>query len=217
MILSQKIKAFIVNRNLLTTLKNTVDFLLKEPRIEVVIFDQQSDYPPLLEYYKTVNATVVYSSTNAGPHSVWGEQLKKHFNNTFFIVTDSDCIYDNVPSNWLDRMLNILNNTTIFKVGFSLNISDLPNTTVGNQAVEWESKYWNKKIESGWDAHIDTTFALYRPGSGFSYDAIRLDKPYCIQHFPWYITKDNINEEWKYYLNNINNVSTWGQRLKLEL
>ena len=51
---SQKIKAFIVNRNLLTTLKNTVEFLSKEPRVEVVIFDQQSDYPPLLEYYKTV-------------------------------------------------------------------------------------------------------------------------------------------------------------------
>jgi len=217
MILSQKIKAFIVNRNLLTTLKNTVDFLLKEPRIEIVIFDQKSDYLPLLEYYKTVNATVVYSPTNAGPHSVWGEQLKKYFNNTFFIVTDSDCIYDNVPSDWLDRMLNILNNTTIFKVGFSLDINNLPNTNVGKQVVEWESKYWNKKIESGWEAHIDTTFALYRPNSGFSYDAVRLDKPYCIQHFPWYITKDNINEEWKYYLNNINNVSTWGQKLKLEL
>ena len=115
---SQKIKAFIVNRNLLTTLKNTVDFLLKEPRIEVVIFDQQSEYPPLLEYYKTVNATVIYSPINAGPHSVWGEILKEQFNTNYFIVTDSDCIYDGVPSDWLDKMLNVLNTTTIYKVGF---------------------------------------------------------------------------------------------------
>lgn len=210
----QKIKVFIVNRNLLTTLKNTVEFLLKEPRIEVVIFDQQSDYPPLLEYYKTVNVTVVYSLTNSGPHSVWGEQLKKYFNDLPFIVTDSDCTYDNVPNDWLDKMLNILDTTSIFKVGFSLNIEDLPNTEIGKQVKEWESKYWNKKTELGWDAHIDTTFAMYRSYSGFSYDALRLDKPYCIQHIPWYLTKENITEEWKYYLNTISNVSTWGMKLK---
>ena len=146
MSLSQKIKAFIVNRNLLTTLKNTVDFLLKEPRIDVIIFDQQSDYAPLLEYYKTVNATVVYSPTNAGPHSVWGETLKGYFNTEPFIVADSDCIYDGVPSDWLDKMLNVLNTTTVFKVGFSLNTEDLPDSEVGKQAKEWEAKYWTKKI-----------------------------------------------------------------------
>ena len=46
-------KAIIVNRNLLTTLKETVEFLSKESRIDVIIYDQQSTYPPLLEYYKT--------------------------------------------------------------------------------------------------------------------------------------------------------------------
>lgn len=214
MSLSQKIKAFIVNRNLLTTLKNTVDFLLKEPRIDVIIFDQQSDYAPLLEYYKTVNATVVYSPTNAGPHSVWGETLKGYFNTDPFIVADSDCIYDGVPSDWLDKMLNVLNTTTVFKVGFSLNIEDLPDSEVGKQAKEWEAKYWTKKIELGWDAHIDTTFALYRPYSGFSYDAVRLDKPYCINHVPWYLTNKNITDEWRYYLNTASSVSTWGTKLK---
>jgi len=211
---SEKIKAFIVNRNLVSTLKNTIDFLSKEPRIEIIIFDQQSEYPPLLEYYKTINTTIVYSKTNGGPHSVWGETLKRYFNNNHFIVTDSDCIYDDVPNDWLDIMLNVLNTTNIFKVGFSLNIQDLPNSEIGNQAIEWENKYWSKKVDFGWNAHIDTTFALYRPHSGFSYDAIRLDKPYCIKHIPWYLNKENITDEWLYYLNNISNVSTWGMKLK---
>lgn len=214
---SQKIKAFIVNRNLLTTLKNTVDFLLKEPRIEVIIFDQQSTYQPLLEYYKTVNATVVYSKVNGGPHSVWGEELKGYFNSNPFIVTDSDCIYDAVPSDWLDKMLDVLNTTSVFKVGFSLNLEDLPDTEVAKQAADWESKYWTKRQDIGWDAHIDTTFALYRPYSGFSYDAIRLDKPYCINHVPWYLTNENITPEWKYYLNTASAVSTWGTKLKSTL
>jgi hypothetical protein len=211
---SQKIKAFIVNRNLLTTLKSTVNFLQKDPRIEVVIFDQQSTYPPLLEYYKTVNAIVVYSKVNGGPHSVWGEQLKEHFNDNPYIVTDSDCMYYGVPSDWLDKMLDVLNTTLIFKVGFSLNIEDLPDTEIAKQAVEWESKYWVKRQDVGWDAHIDTTFALYRPYSGFSYDAIRLDKPYCINHIPWFLNKETISDEWEYYLNTASSVSTWGMKLK---
>ena len=69
-------KAIIVNRNLLTTLKETVEFLSKESRVEVIIYDQQSTYPPLLEYYKTCPVEIVYSKANGGPYSVWGEDLK---------------------------------------------------------------------------------------------------------------------------------------------
>lgn len=212
--LSQKIKVFIVNRNLLSTLKNTIEFLLKEPRVEIVVFDQMSTYPPLLKYYKSINIKIVYSNINGGPHSVWGPLLKKEFNDAPFIVTDSDCLYDDVPADWLDKMLEVLNKTTVFKVGFSLDLEDLPDSEIAKQAVDWETKYWTKKVDLGWDAHIDTTFALYRPHSGFSYDAIRLDKPYCIKHTPWYLTKENITEEWKYYLNNTSGISTWGMKLK---
>jgi hypothetical protein len=210
----EKIKAFIVNRNLLTPLKNTVDFLLKESRIDIVIFDQQSTYPPLIEYYNNCGLTIVYSKENNGPHSVWGNQLKPHFNNNYFIVADSDCLYGSVPNDWLDKMINVLENTDVFKVGFSLEIHDLPDTEIGRQAKEWESKYWTVKEELGWNAHVDTTFALYRPQSGFSYDAIRLDKPYCIKHTPWYLSNENVTDEWRYYLNTASSVSTWGMKLK---
>lgn len=213
----EKVKAFIVNRNLLTTLVNTIEFLQKEPRVEVVVFDQESTYPPLLDYYKSNGLTVVYSDENIGPSSVWGEQLRPYFNNEHFIVADSDCLYDEVPSDWLDRMLEALEKTSAFKVGFSLEINDLPNTDIANGARVWESKYWTDRIEYGWNAYVDTTFALYRPNSGFSYNAIRLDRPYCIKHAPWYLTADNLSEEWLYYINNVTGVSTWGSRLKEEL
>lgn len=210
----EKIKAFIVNRNLLTTLKNTVDFLLKEPRVEVVIFDQLSTYPPLLEYYQSSPATIVYAKQNGGPNSVWGEDLKPHFNKEHFIIADSDCIYDGIPNDWLDKMLAVLNDTAAFKVGFSIEIEDLPETEITKQVLDWEKKYWMKRNGAGWDANIDTTFALYRPRSPFSYRAVRLDRPYCMKHVPWYITKDNITDEWLYYINNIQGFSTWGSRIK---
>lgn len=210
----EKIKAFVVNRNLVTTLKNTAEFLQKEPRVEVVVFDQVSTYPPLLDYYKESGITVVYSQINGGPNSVWGPDLRPHFNNSHFIIADSDCLYDGVPSDWLDKMLHVLNTTSIFKVGFSLEIDDLPDTEIANQAKIWERRYWTEKTDLGWKAHVDSTFCLYRPNSSFAYDAIRLDKPYCIKHAPWYLTNDNITEEWLYYIDNATGLSTWGSKIK---
>lgn len=206
--MSNKIKAVIVNRNLLTTLKNTVEFLSKEPRVEVIIYDQQSTYPPLLEYYKTQN--VLYNNDNGGPYSVWGIP---NINKDYYIVADSDCIYDGVPEDWLDKMLESLVVRDINKVGFSLRIDDLPNNKLTQQVKNHESQFWLKKCQFGWISDIDTTFALYRPHSGFKYNAVRLPEPYTIRHAPWYLD-ETMSDEWKYYLEHANNVSTWGARIK---
>jgi hypothetical protein len=211
--MSEKIKVFIVNRDLHTTLKATVDFLSKEPRVETIIFDQQSTYPPTLEYYKECGKEIVYNDRNGGPQSVWG--LK--FNNEHFIVTDSDCTYTGVPDDWLDVMLRVLEDNSAFKVGFSLRIDDLPVNPITNDVKQWEAGYWKTKNIHGWVADVDTTFALYRPHSPFSYSGIRLDIPYCIRHMLWYITKENISEEWKYYLEHASGVSCWGTKLKTQL
>ena len=205
------IKAIIVNRNLLSTLKETVDFLSKENRVDVIIYDQQSTYPPLLEYYKTCPVEIVYSKVNGGPRSVWDEDLKEHLKD-YFIIADSDCSYEGVPDNWLDVMLNIAKDNV--KVGFSLDL-DLPETPLRQNIIDWESKFWVDKNEHGWIADIDTTFALYPPNSPFTYRAIRLDKPYCIKHVPWYLNE--IPEEWKYYLEHASGVSSWGSKLKKQL
>lgn len=204
-------KAIIVNRNLLTTLKETVEFLSKESRLDVIIYDQQSTYPPLLEYYKTCPAEIVYSKINGGPHSVWGDDLNHHLTD-YFIVTDSDCSYEGVPDDWLDKMLNIAQNN--MKVGFSLDL-DLPETPLREDIIRWESQFWINKNEHGWIADIDTTFALYPPNSPFTPTAIRLDKPYCIKHIPWYLNE--IPEEWKYYIENASSISTWGTQLRNQI
>lgn len=204
----QKIKAIIVNRNLVTTLKNTVDFLSKDSRVEVIIFDQQSTYPPLLEYYKTQN--VLYNNSNGGPYSAWGiAELNRHH----YIVTDADCTYDDVPDDWLDKMLYCLDNSGHNKVGFSLKIDDLPDNVIANQAKQHESKFWTNSCQFGWVGEIDTTFALYRAGTAFQYQAVRLFEPYTIKHVPWYIEND-MNEEWEYYLKHSSGISVWGSRLK---
>jgi len=205
------IKAIIVNRNLLTTLQNTIEFLKKEDRVsEIHVLDNQSTYPPLLDYYKKAPIKVHYLKDNHGPQHAWDSKFTDIRNADYYIVTDPDCTYDNVPADWLDKMLDARED----KVGFSLEINDLPDTEIGRQAKEHESKYWTVPHVHGWNSHIDTTFALYSKGMRFTYDAVRLDRPYTIKHEPWYITKENITPEWRYYLDNITPVSTWGIRIK---
>jgi len=205
------ITAIVINRNLLTTLKATVDFLLKEPRVKVVIYDQQSTYPPLLEYYESCPVDVIYANNNRGPTSAWDSILDVYRTN-YFIITDPDCLYDDIPEYWLDVMLYTLDTYNVPKVGFSLRLDDLPETNFRQEIIDWEKKYYIYKNEVGWFADVDTTFALYRPNSPFSYTAIRLEPPYCIKHVPWYLTE--LNDEWNYYLDNASSVSTWGTRLK---
>lgn len=220
--MSEKIKAFIVNRNLLTSLKGTVDFLLKEPRVEIVIFDQNSDYIPLIQWYFDItrnypehNIKIIYNDTNDGPHSVWGPKLKSEFNGQHYIVADSDCDYKGVPDNWLDQLLYQLKNTTLNKVGFSLRLDDLPHNAITEDVMVWEHKFWQTRFGFGWLADIDTTFCLYRKNTGFDYKAVRLDEPYTIRHLPWYI--EELNDEWTYYLENASSVSTWGMKIKKAL
>lgn len=209
------IKAIIINRNLLSTLKNTVEFLRKEKRIsEIHILDQDSSYVPLLEWYKTIPETVHYSKNNNGPYVAWSSQFN-HLRDDYFIVTDPDCEFDEVPSDWLDKMLSALSkHSDIPKIGFSLKISDLPDSEIGLAAFKHEFKYWEKAKIDVWDADVDTTFALYRPNQGFTYNAARLDSPYSIKHIPWYLDVNDLPEEWKYYLHYAENVSTWGSKIK---
>ena len=205
------IKAIIVNRNLLTTLQNTIEFLKKEDRVnEIHILDNQSTYPPLLDYYKKAPVKVHYLKGNYGPQHAWDSKFTDIRDADYYIVTDPDCTYDGVPADWLDKMLAVRED----KVGFSLEINDLPDTEIGRAAKEHESKYWTVPHNHGWSADVDTTFALYAKGVRFTYDAVRLDRPYTIKHEPWYITKENITPEWRYYLDNITPVSTWGIRIK---
>jgi len=206
------IHILLVNRNLLETTRNTIEFLRKEERVEIHILDQASTYPPLLEWYKTIPEDIIYCD-NEGPYSCWHPKYK-HFRKNYFIVADTDCMYDNVPDDWLDVMLDALDHSRAPKVGFSLEVEDLPNTELGREAHAHESKYWKKKTPYGWDADVDTTFALHKPNSAFSYEALRLDRPYTIQHVPWYLDVCCIPEEWKYYLEHASSVSTWGNKIK---
>ena len=127
----------------------------------------------------------------------------------------------------------MLNNIEITKVGFGIEISDLPDHyPLKKNIQEWEGQYWTleKRIQSGFRANIDTTMALYNknrvskinmmlppPHHQDTVDqAIRCDYPYVVRHLPWYVDSNNLSEEEKFFIANASKCSSWTERLKNE-
>jgi glycosyltransferase involved in cell wall biosynthesis len=85
------IKVVINNRNRLTTTKNMVEKLLVlNPLLDIIILDNGSTYPPLLEWYKTIHCQK-YFLENQGHLALWSIGLDKKLGD-YFVYTDSDII-----------------------------------------------------------------------------------------------------------------------------
>lgn len=112
-------------------------------------------------------------------------------------------------------MINNFNQ--INKVGFSLEIENLPNHyPLKENVIKWEKQFWVDEIEKDiFKAKIDTTFALYKPMYPFLndhvdyYKGLRFAGKYIAKHGGWYLDPENLSEEEIFYQNNTTNVSSW--------
>ena len=132
-------------------------------------------------------------------------------NNSYYVVTDPDVIpIEECPKDYIEFFFNILSqNSNITKVGFSLKIDDLPIYNRNRMdIIRWESFFYDDVVCEKpvlYEAQIDTTFALYRPGKiNDFFTAIRTGKPYEARHLPWYWNNDALDDEKKEYLKNGN-------------
>lgn len=203
----KKIPIIINNRNRLTFLKQLVDSLIERGYSNLIILDNDSTYPPLLEYYKNCPAKVVYLKENFGFMALAKIDLYKQVRKGYFVYTDPDVVpIEKCPDDFLEYFYQVMKKyPTLKKVGFSLRIDDLPDWySKRDKVVEHESAYWNTKIgENLYLAPIDTTFALHRPYSKIStYRSrmIRVGPPYQMSHMPWYLDLKNLSEEEAYYI-----------------
>lgn len=219
------IPILIISYNRLADLKELVDFLIERNHKNIVIVDNMSTYPPLLDYYEKMKdrVTVRIMDKNYGHLVFWqNEKLYNEFSKGYYIVTDSDIIPNNrLPHNYLNRLMSILDNhkeTT--KVGFALRIDDIPDTfPLKKGAIDWEMAYWEKPIEENvYDAAIDTTFAIYPPQYKFYYptfyDGIRVAGDFIAKHGGFYIDPNNLTDEQIYYFKTASDISTWKRENK---
>lgn len=219
------IPIIIINFNQLYYLQQLVDFFIKRGHHNIVIVDNNSTYPPLLDYYISIenSVTVERMKQNFG-HLVFfqNKYLQKKYGKGFYFLTDADIVPNHqLPLDFFETMLQTMKKhyVNITKVGFALDIESIPDYYPKKQnVINWESAFWQSKTsdeKESYFALIDTTFALYKPGypnknnnAEFFY-GIRLADNFTAKHGGWYIDNDNMTEEQLYFINTINSSSSW--------
>jgi hypothetical protein len=184
-----------------------------------IIIDNDSTYPPLLEWYESCGVEVIRLQENRGSQAAWNLPGDLARGDRYYVVTDSDLDLSNVPADVLLHLQSgLVQYPTRMKAGLSLEIADLPPVSdLSVKVAAWERKFWQRRMNSQWwDGAIDTTFAMYRSGTGWGstdpWTAIRADRPYTARHIPWYAPTD---EEELYYKQHANPDSTfWMQKYK---
>lgn len=203
----KKIPIIINNRNRYTYLVQLITWLERSGHENIIILDNDSTYPPLLEYYGNAKHRVVKLGANVGHLALWKSSLYKEIENQYYVYSDPDVVpSDQCPRDLVAYLLRQLEKySNIDKCGAGLRIDDLPERYSNKkQVMEWESKYWKKEVAPGiYDAEVDTTFAVYRPytnGAIWVAPAYRTGEPYVAWHLPWYEDSVNPTEENQYYM-----------------
>lgn len=211
----------IINYNRLTDLKNLVSFLQERKHKNIVIVDNKSTYPPLLEYYNQIKdkVTVEYMTDNCGHLVFWRTpRLHEKYAKGYYIVTDSDILPNaNLPQDYLRKLYDILDhNKNVSKVGFALRIDDIPDHYAQKDKVlEWEQQFWEQSISPNlYAADLDTTFAMYPPYYKYTdisdfYKGIRLGGDFTARHEGWYSDSNNQTDEEVYYKKHANKSNNW--------
>ena len=210
----KNMSCIIIGFNQPTYIKKMVTQLEKY-KTDIIIIDNNSDFKPLLDYYKNdYKYTLLKMKTNIG-HKVYEKSFMEKIIGDIFIVTDPDLEFNKyLPSNFIENMINISNYFQAEKVGFALEYKannirkDIK--AFGKSIEEWEKQYWTTSFfypnHEIWSAAIDTTFCLInKQNKGGHY---RIAGNYLCKHLPWYIgfEKEIPIDEYNYYLKN--NIST---------
>jgi len=222
---SKEVPIFIPTFNQPSLIKMTLD-QLKDYDGEIIIYDNNSTYQPMLNYLDELSDdfTIVKSNRNNGPRIFTEDIQILNLMPEYFIVTDPDLIYNNnLPSDYITEMKRIIKSNKLSKVGFAIEIEDQDEVSMfqdSSRVLEWEKPYWENIIGQTktkdliYDAWIDTTFSLNNRDSciyhrkfnkpTFRYPSARIGGKYTCRHTGWW-KKDlmpQTKEEINYYLNN---------------
>lgn len=207
---------FIPCRDRVSPLRELISWLERVGQTEIYLLDNDSTYPPLLEFYRETSYPVAYLGENLGQRAVWNADLFRRLNVTGrFILTDPDIVPSpECPDDAIEVFAAALDRyPEHVKAGFGLRIDDIPDHFPRKARVlEWEIQHWSPELAPGlFDTTIDTTFALYRSDAPFSYGpAIRTGPPYVARHIPWYSDATRLSPEEAYYQERADPaISTW--------
>lgn len=223
---------FILNKDRLEALKEVVASLHKRNYTNITIIDNKSTYEPLLEWYRNSGVDVYFNpmpkTCNGSLHFLAFEYKVPKFYDAimggYYVFNDSDVVpVEECPTDFVEDMIEVCKKYDCHKVGLGLKIDDIPDCFYRKDDVQTiEGPYW-KDVVNGekmplYSAPIDTTFAVYKPGSApvwgspdrrnqpqgwVSGPCFRTGGNYVARHLPWYYDYNNLPEDEKYYIMNL--------------
>jgi hypothetical protein len=215
--------------NTVSYLKSMIDQLEERAWTNIIVADNNSTYPPMVEYLNKLSDThnVVLIGENLGPR-VFTENKEICSNMPkYFIVTDPDLIFNkSMPITAINKMRRIVDMYDVSKAGLAIEIYDPEERARffdADQVDRWERNYWSRKIERYpekdplYAAPIDTTFCLYNRDKFLSEidsvagrmtcntSALRIAGRFTCQHMGWWKDQPLTKEEHEFY----KNTHTW--------
>lgn len=202
--MSFNIPIVINNFNRLTTTRKLADDLKNLGYTNIHILDNASTYTPLLEYYKECPYTVKRLESNMEFLAIYNSDYINEWlgKEPWVVYTDCDIeLNPKTPPNFIETIISKMDQYGKTKGGLALRIDDLPENDYTGHYKSWEQGHWTLKLEKDvYQACIDTTFCVIKPGLPFDYQAIRLAGDMTARHIPWYTNFSDLDEEEKYYL-----------------
>ena len=200
---------FINARDRLGVMKKLIDWLLDAGYRKLIILDNRSTYPPLLEYYSALEndsrIKVIRLEKNFGYKAIWLSGILERLKiSTPYVYTDPDLLpVEDCPKDFIKRFMKILDsNHELRKVGFGLVYDDI--TFFDSDACKKSEARFYKNSKVGdeiYHALVDTPFALYPNVRHYSVRfSVRTTGNFMAHHLPWYFDYDNLPEDEKYYM-----------------
>lgn len=212
------IPIFVISYNRQRDLQRCIERYQKDGYRNIIILDNASTDVELKAWLHTLSCSVYFLDKNYGHHVLWECHLFDDIlKERYYVLTDPDVLPDETcPSDYVEVFYNILQRyPKKTKVGFSLRLDDLPDSYPFKwDCIRYESFYWESVLPWEfriYDAPIDTTFALYRPGRVECpksspekfFDGIRTGGRYKARHLGWYWENtDEIKEDNYYHAQN---------------
>lgn len=207
------IPLIIPNFNQLTYLKNLINWWKwYYPENPVYVIDNNSDYVPLKEYYSQ-NAFTLYQSENNFIENLNGVLEVRKFE--YYVISDPDIMpHPATLPNFLEIFKHAIDHYGFHHAGFDLITEDIPDWNPKQKWIQGDEIMlkgnpvvinYDGRDYNGYKAPLDTTFCLFkRDNGGWSApmsaenwtNSLRLFKAF---HLPWYLKKENLNEEMKHY------------------